>query len=108
MKRAIIVLGAVLLGLFIGVLSVGSDGNYRVANATKNLITGLNCILTTVIFASQGAIVWPQTLTMMAGALAGGLLGGRLGRVVPRAAMRWVVVAAGAVLTAIYAERYWF
>jgi uncharacterized membrane protein YfcA len=58
-------------------------------------------------FAVNGAIAWAPTLVMMAGALAGGWLGGYLARVVPPAAMRVVVVAIGAMLTVVYAVRYW-
>jgi hypothetical protein len=94
--------------LLVGVLSVGAKGDYRVANALKNLVNGLNCIVTTIILSGQGAIAWPQTLVMITGSLAGGILGGRLGRVLPRETMRLVIVAAGVLLTAIYAQRYWF
>jgi uncharacterized membrane protein YfcA len=93
--------------LLLGVLSVGTRGDYRAANVTKNLVTSLNSVTAAAIFAVQGNIAWPATLTMMAGALLGGLIGGRLAKVVPRELMRIVVVAIGALLTVIYAWRYW-
>jgi uncharacterized membrane protein YfcA len=36
------------------------------------------------------------------------MIGARLAQIAPRAVMRVVVVAVGALLTAIYAWRYWF
>jgi uncharacterized protein len=48
------------------------------------------------------------SLIMMAGALAGGLIGARLAQIAPHAAMRVVVVAVGALLTVVFAWRYWF
>ena len=61
-----------------------------------------------VAFIAQGKVAWPATLTMMAGALVGGILGARLAQIVPREIMRAVVVVMGALLTAIFAWRYWF
>src|SRR6185295_8470832 len=50
--------------LILGVLSVGTGGDYRSANVTKNLIVSLNSVAATVIFAWHGVIVWPATLVM--------------------------------------------
>jgi hypothetical protein len=75
--------GAGLGVLMLGVLSVGTAGNYRSANVTKNLVTGLNSATATVIFAAQGVVSWPATLLMMAGTLVGGLIGARLAQVMP-------------------------
>jgi uncharacterized membrane protein YfcA len=96
--------GVMLLGL----LSVNTNGDYRSANVTKNLLTSLNSIVASAIFVWQGAVVWLPTLTMMAGALVGAFIGARLAQVVPRAVMRIVVVVVGAILTAVFARRYWF
>jgi uncharacterized membrane protein YfcA len=94
--------------LMLGVLSVGTAGNYRSANVTKNLVTGLNSATATVIFAAQGVVSWPATLLMMAGTLVGGLIGARLAQVMPNHAARTLVVFVGALLTAVFAWRYWF
>src|SRR6478735_677375 len=94
--------------LMLGVLSVGTAGNYRSANVTKNLVTGLNSAAATVIFAAQGVVSWPATLLMMAGTLVGGLIGARLAQVMPNHAARTLVVFVGALLTAVFAWRYWF
>jgi len=94
--------------MLLAVLSIGTRGDYRSANVTKNLVTSLNSLVAACVFVAQGKVAWPATLTMMAGALAGGLIGARLAQVVPREAMRALVVVVGALLTAIFAWRYWF
>ncbi len=52
-------------------------------------------------------VAWPPTLVVMAGAIIGGFLGGRLARVLPPETMRRIVIAVGAILTVVYARRYW-
>ena len=93
--------------LLLGVLSVGTGGDYRSANVTKNLVTGLNSAAATAIFVLQGMVSWPSTLLMMAGTLVGGLIGARVAQVMPNAVARRLVVIVGALLTAIFAWRYW-
>ena len=93
--------------LLLAVLSVGTSGDYRTANVTKNLVTSLNSATAATILALSGNVAWPATLAMMAGALAGGFLGGRLAQIVPREVMRVVVVIIGATLTIFYAWHYW-
>jgi hypothetical protein len=94
--------------LLLGVLSVGTKGDYRAANVTKNLVTSLNSLVAAIVFIVQGLVSWPATAAMMAGALVGALIGARIAQVVPREVMRVVVVAMGALLTAAFAWRYWF
>ena len=99
--------GAGLGVLVLGVLSVVTGGNYRSANTTKNLVTGINSSTATVMFAWQDVVPWPATLLMMAGTLVGGLIGARLAQVMPNHAARRLVVLVGALLTAIFVWRYW-
>jgi uncharacterized membrane protein YfcA len=94
--------------LVLGVLSIGSGGDYRSANVTKNLVTGLNSATAAAVFAVQGVIAWPATLAMVAGTLVGALLGARLAQVMPNQAARGLIVAVGVLLTAVFAWRYWF
>lgn len=94
--------------LLIGVLSIGRPGDYRAANVTKNLVTSLNSLVAAAVFIVQGAVPWTPSLIMMAGALAGGLIGARLAQIAPHVVMRVVVVAVGALLTVVFAWRYWF
>ncbi len=94
--------------LMLAVLSVGTGGNYRAANVTKNLVTSLNSIVASSIFIVQGAVSWRPALAMMAGALAGAVLGGRLARVLPNWIARVLVIVFGTLLTIAFARRYWF
>jgi uncharacterized membrane protein YfcA len=94
--------------LMLGVFSVGTGGDYRSANVTKNLVTALNSATATVLFAAQGVLSWPATLLMMAGTLVGGLIGARLAQVMPNDTARRLVVLVGALLTVVFAWRYWF
>jgi uncharacterized protein len=94
--------------LLLGVLSIATGGDYRSANVAKNLVTALNTFAASLIFIGLGAVAWPQTLLMMAGSVIGGYCGAQLARVVPQSVMRIVVVAVGALLTVVFAWRYWF
>jgi uncharacterized membrane protein YfcA len=93
--------------LMLGVMSVATGGDYRSANVAKNLITSLNCAGAAAVFIARGSVIWPQ-LALMAGTIAGGVAGAALARIVPREVMRIAVVAVGALLTAVFARRYWF
>ena len=94
--------------LMLAVFSLATGGDYRSANVAKNFVTSLNGFAASVVFATQGAIPWPQTLALMAGSIAGGLAGSHLARIVPRQVVRVLVVTMGAVLTVAFARRYWF
>ncbi|MEI8153841.1 MAG: sulfite exporter TauE/SafE family protein [Hyphomicrobiales bacterium] len=94
--------------LLLGVLSMATEGDYRSANAAKNLVSSLNTLSASIWFIANGAVSWPQTLAMAAGCLIGGFCGAHLSRRIPQRAMRVVVVAVGAVLTAVFAWKYWF
>jgi uncharacterized membrane protein YfcA len=93
--------------LLLGVLSVGTKGDYRIANAIKNLLTGANIAMATTIYAWNGAVAWRPAIVMSIGGLAGAWIGIRIARVAPREVMKIAVVAMGAILTAVYALRYW-
>jgi uncharacterized membrane protein YfcA len=94
--------------LLLGVLSVGTGGDYRSANVTKNLVNSLNCLVASALFVAQGAVTWRPALIMMAGAVIGGLAGSHLARIARRDVMRVAVVVIGALLTVVFAWRYWF
>jgi uncharacterized membrane protein YfcA len=94
--------------LLLGVMSIGTGGEYRSANVAKNLVTSLNTVVVSTFFAVRGVVAWPQALTMMAGALIGAIIGARIAQVVPNSVARVMVVVVGAVLTVAFAWRYWF
>jgi uncharacterized membrane protein YfcA len=93
--------------LLIAALSVANGGDYRAANVTKNLVGSLNNLVAAIVFATQGMIAWGPTLLVAVGAVGGALAGAHAARILPVAAARVLVTAFGALLTAIYAWRYW-
>ncbi len=94
--------------LLLGVMSVATGGDYRSANVVKNLVTSLNSGAAATIFIVKGTVIWPQTLALAAGTMLGGVSGAWLARLIPRAVMRVAVVMVGALLTIVFAWRYWF
>jgi len=94
--------------LMLGVFSLATGGDYRAANVAKNFVSSLNGFAATLVFATQGAVLWPQTLALAAGTIAGGLIGAYVARVIPRNIVRVLIVVVGAALTVAFARRYWF
>jgi hypothetical protein len=94
--------------LMLGVFSLATGGDYRAANVAKNFVSSLNGLAATLVFATQDAVLWPQTLALAAGTIVGGLIGARVARVIPRNVIRVLVVLIGAALTIALARRYWF
>jgi uncharacterized protein len=93
--------------LLIAALSVANGGHYRAANVTKNLVSSLNSLVAALVFASQGTVAWIPTLLVAIGGIGGGLAGAHLARILPVGAARGLVFGFGALLTGIYAWRYW-
>ncbi|AMG35801.1 sulfite exporter TauE/SafE family protein [Achromobacter xylosoxidans] len=100
--------GAGLGVILTAVISITDPGNLRAIKSLKNLLATFVTAAAIVIFIAQGSVHWPATLCMLAGALAGGYLGGHLIRVLPASAIRAFVIVTGAVMTVIYATKYWF
>ena len=93
--------------LILGVLSIATGGDYRSANVAKNLVSSLNTFAASIIFVAYGAVSWLPTLIMTVGCLIGGFFGSHLARRVPQEIMRFVVIAVGVLLTAVFAWKYW-
>ena len=94
--------------LILAVFSIATGGDYRSANVAKNFVSSLNGLAASIVFITQGAVVWPQTLALMAGTIVGGQIGARIARVIPRNMVRVLIVVIGAALTVTFARRYWF
>jgi uncharacterized protein len=99
--------GAGMSVMILAILSVTRADEFRAANVIKNLLSALTSFVAVVVFVLKGTVAWPPTLVVMSGAVIGGFLGGRLARVLPSALMRRIVIVVGAVLTLVYARRYW-
>ena len=94
--------------LILAVFSIATSGDYRSANVAKNFVSSLNALVASIVFIAQGAVAWPQTLTLMAGMIAGGLTGAYVARVIPPRIARGMIVFVGAALTISFAKLYWF
>jgi uncharacterized membrane protein YfcA len=94
--------------LILAVFSIATGGDYRSANVAKNFVSSLNALVASGIFIAQGAVAWPQTLSLMAGMIAGGLAGAYVARVIPAKVARGMIVLVGAALTVVFAKLYWF
>lgn len=93
--------------MLLGVLSIGSRGDYRIANALKNMLIGLNNIGATTVYAIGGAVMWPVAGVMICGTLLGAWIGVALAKVARRDILRVVVIVVGCVLTLLYTYRFW-
>ena len=94
--------------MMLGVFSLATGGDYRSANVAKNFVASLNGMAATLVFTTQQAVLWPQTLALMVGTIAGGLIGAYVARVIPPRFVRVLVVFVGAALSVGLARRYWF
>ncbi|MCC8958400.1 sulfite exporter TauE/SafE family protein [Bradyrhizobium sp. Pear77] len=100
--------GAGLGVILTAVLSITEPNDIRAVKALKNLLATCVSLAATLIFIVQGAVRWPETSVMLLGAMLGGYAGGHLIRILPAQIVRQFVIAAGALMTVIYAARYWF
>jgi hypothetical protein len=71
-------------------------------NGLKNELSFVLSIVSVATFATAGIVAWPQALVMMAAATVGGYAGAPLARMLPRSAIRAVVVVVGTVMSAVF------
>jgi uncharacterized membrane protein YfcA len=94
--------GAGLGIMVLATLAVIEDGDFHRANATKNILCVLAQAMAVALFIWNGLVHWPQALITIAGAILGGYYGIVVARRVPEHIVRAVVVAIGAVLSAVF------
>jgi uncharacterized membrane protein YfcA len=75
---------------------------------TKNFVSSLNAMVASIIFIAEGAVAWPQTLSLMGGMIAGGLAGAYVARIISARVARGMIIVVGAALTISFAKVYWF
>ena len=91
-------LGILLLALF-GLLG---QTQLNAMNGMKNLVSALLTAIAVVIYAVGGIVQWQQAIIMMVAATLGGYLGARVARKIPAHILRWVIVATGLVMAALF------
>ena len=99
--------GAGLGIILTAILSLSEPHDSRRIKAVKNLLASTVAIAANLFFLLRGAVHWPLALPMLLGAIAGGYAGGHLVRVLPANVVRGVVLTAGAVMSIVYAFKYW-
>jgi uncharacterized protein len=99
--------GAGLGVILMAVLSATTQLELRSANAVKNLFGVLANLAAIAWFLWQSVIRFPETGVMIVGCIAGGLIGGKLLQTIPSTTVRQAVIVVGAVMTLVYAIKYW-
>ena len=92
-------------GLGIMLMALFAAAGMRDLNAMNGLKNGVFFVISAVsvaIFAAAGLVAWPAAALMMAGSTAGGYLGARLARLMPRRAVRALIVAVGLGMSALF------
>ena len=88
--------------LMLSALGLMGLGDIHQMNAVKTVLAACINALSVVVFAVEQKVVWPIALVMAAAAIVGGYLGAHFGRRLPRALVRWAVIAVGFGLSAKY------
>jgi uncharacterized protein len=94
-------LGILLMALY----TLTGESRLNTVNALKNLNSFVLSLLSVLAFALAGAIVWPQAIWMMVLATAGGWVGARWAKRLPVRWVRWLVIATGLVMSAVFFSR---
>ncbi len=94
-------LGILLMALY----TLTGESRLNTVNALKNLNSFVLSLLSVLAFALAGAIVWPQAIWMMVLATAGGWVGARLAKRLPIQWVRWLVIATGLAMSAVFFQR---
>jgi uncharacterized membrane protein YfcA len=99
--------GAGLGVILMAAISATTTLELRPANAIKNLL-GVSANLAAIAwFLWQSVISFPETGVMIVGCIAGGLIGGKLLQTIPSATVRKTIIIIGAIMTVVYAFKYW-
>ena len=91
-------LGIVLLALF----SLWGMRDLNVMNGLKNALSFVLSAISVATFAVAGIVAWPQAFLMMVAATIGGYVGAPVARALPAVAVRIIVIAVGATMSAVF------
>ena len=94
-------LGIVLLALF----SLWGMQDIHTMNGLKNGLSFVLSLISVVIFALGGLVVWNYAVVMMVGATLGGYLGAPVARALPKTAVKAIVVGVGFVMSVLFLVR---
>jgi uncharacterized membrane protein YfcA len=77
-------------------------------NATKAVMAGMINGISVFVFASAGAVAWPQTVTMLIAAILGGYYGARVARGMNPKHVRAGIIVISVTVTAVFFARLIF
>jgi len=85
--------------LVIGLLGMVLHENLQHVDAAKNVLVAIVNGIAALVFVLFAHVAWVAVLLIAAGSTIGGLLGARYGRRLPSAALRWLIVVVGVVVS---------
>lgn len=91
-------LGILLMTLYV----LTGEASLHRANALKNANSLVLSVVSVAAFALAGAVAWGPALVMAVAALLGGWLGAGWARKLPPGVLRAIVIATGAVMSAVF------
>ena len=100
--------GAGLGVMLMAVIRATSPWELRNANAFKNLLGVLTNATAIALFIWWDLISWPEAVIMLVACIAGGFAGVKLLKIISPSKVRIFIIAAGCLMTTIYAYKYWF
>ena len=88
--------------VMLAALAITEGDDFHLVNAAKHLCSTLIQLVAVALFVFAGLVSWRETLIVGAASVAGGYWGVAAGRRIPAPAIRWLVIATGALLTAYF------
>ena len=83
----------------IGLLGMFLHKNLQHVDAAKNALVAIVNGIAALVFVLFAHVAWVAVLLIAAGSTIGGLLGARYGRRLPSAALRWLIVVVGVIVS---------
>jgi uncharacterized membrane protein YfcA len=81
--------------LMLSALGLMGLGNIHEMNAVKTVLAACMNAMSVIVFVQDDMVKWKPAGVMAGAAIVGGFLGAHYGRQLPRAAVRWLVIAIG-------------
>ncbi len=94
--------------LMLALLAIMGMENIHTMNAFKTVLGGVGNGVAIVAFIRAGAILWPQAMVMLVGAVLGGYYGAYFAQKMDPKHVRWIVIAIGAGMSAYFFAKQGF
>jgi uncharacterized protein len=85
--------------VMLAALAITEGDDFHLINSAKHLCSTLIQLVAVVLFIVAGLVSWRETAVVGGTSVIGGYLGVAFGRRMPASAIRWLVIAVGAMLT---------